>query len=60
MAQTFRGGINGTVTDVQGAFIANAGVTATNADTAVAHSTTTSSGGEFLFQDLHLGTDTIT
>lgn len=60
MAQTFRGGINGTVTDVQGAFIANAGVTATNVDTGVAHSTTTSSGGEFLFQDLPLGSYTIT
>ena len=60
MAQTFRGGINGTVTDVQGAFIANAAVTATNVDTAVSHSTTTSSGGDFLFQDLPLGTYTIT
>ena len=60
MAQTFRGGINGTVTDSQGAFIANAAVVATNVDTAVAHSTTTSSGGEFLFQDLPLGNYTIT
>lgn len=59
-AQTFRGGINGTVTDSQGGFIANAAVVATDVDTSVAHSTTTSSGGEFLFQDLPLGTYTIT
>jgi len=55
-AQTFRGGINGTVTDVQGALVANAAVVATETSTGVAHSTVSSSGGEFLFQDLPLGT----
>src|ERR1700733_12239748 len=53
-AQTFRGGINGTVTDKTGAAIAIA------TDTAVKHSTTSSSGGEFLFQDLPLGTYSVT
>ena len=38
-AQTFRGGINGTVTDVQGALVANAAVVATETSTGVAHST---------------------
>ena len=55
-AQTFRGGINGTVTDVQGALIANATVVATDTGTGVAQKTVSSSGGEFLFQDLPLGT----
>ena len=55
-AQTYRGAINGTVTDAQGAVIANASVIATEVSTAVAHKTVSSSGGEFLFQDLPLGT----
>lgn len=59
-AQTFRGGINGTVSDSQGAYIAKATVVATDVDTSVAHTTTTSSGGDFLFQDLPLGTYSIT
>jgi outer membrane receptor protein involved in Fe transport len=59
-AQTFRGGINGTVTDKTGAAIANATVIAIQTDTAVKHSTTSSSGGEFLFQDLPLGTYSVT
>jgi outer membrane receptor protein involved in Fe transport len=59
-AQTFRGGINGTVTDKTGAAIANATVVAIQTDTGVKHSTTSSSGGEFLFQDLPLGTYSVT
>jgi len=54
-AQTFRGAINGTVTDPSGAVVANAAVTATEKATGVAHNTTTTSGGEFAFQDLPLG-----
>jgi len=54
-AQTFRGGINGTVTDASGALVAHASVVATNVDTGITHTTTSSSGGEFLFQDLPLG-----
>ena len=58
-AQTFRGGINGTVVDPQGAFIAGATVTVTNVDTAASRTSTSSSGGDFLFQDLPLGTYTV-
>ena len=59
-AQTFRGGINGTVTDHTGAAIANATVVAVQTDTAVAHTTVTSSSGAFLFQDLPLGEYSVT
>jgi hypothetical protein len=55
-AQTFRGAINGTVTDPSGAVVAGASVKATNVATAVAITATTTSGGEFAFQDLPLGT----
>jgi Carboxypeptidase regulatory-like domain/TonB dependent receptor len=55
-AQTFRGAINGTVTDPSGAVVAGASVKATNTATAVAITATTTSGGEFAFQDLPLGT----
>ncbi len=58
-AQTYRGGINGTVTDSTGAVVPGAAVTATDADTGIAHNTTSSSGGEFLFQDLPLGKYTV-
>jgi outer membrane receptor protein involved in Fe transport len=59
-AQTFRGGINGIITDNSGAVIPNAAVTATNAGTGDVKSSVSSSGGEFLFQDLPLGTYSIT
>jgi Carboxypeptidase regulatory-like domain len=55
-AQTFRGAINGAVTDPSGAVVAGASVKATDVATAVAITATTSSGGEFSFQDLPLGT----
>jgi hypothetical protein len=59
-AQTYRGGINGTVTDSTGAVVAGAAVVATDIATGIAHSSVSSSGGEFLFQDLPLGSYTIT
>ena len=59
-AQTFRGGINGTVTDASGALVASANVVVSNADTGVSHATVSSSGGEFAFQDLPLGSYSIT
>ena len=59
-AQTFRGGINGTVTDASGAVVPNAAVTATNTGTDVARTTVSSSAGDFLFQDLPLGSYSIT
>jgi hypothetical protein len=54
-AQTFRGSINGVVTDQSGAVVASAQVEATDVATGIAHTTITSSGGEFSFQDLPLG-----
>ena len=59
-AQTFRGGINGTVTDKTGATVSNATVVAIQTETDIRHSTTSSSGGEFLFQDLPLGAYSVT
>ncbi|MFZ0745794.1 MAG: carboxypeptidase regulatory-like domain-containing protein [Terracidiphilus sp.] len=54
--QTFRGGMNGTVTDQSGAVVPGAAVEAIDSSTGVAHKTITSSAGEFTFQDLPLGT----
>ena len=54
--QTFRGAINGTVTDPSGAVVAGASVKATNTATGVSLNTTTTSDGQFSFQDLPLGT----
>jgi outer membrane receptor protein involved in Fe transport len=53
--QTFRGGINGTVTDQSGAVVSGAAVEAVDPATGVSHKTISSSGGEFTFQDLPLG-----
>jgi hypothetical protein len=55
-AQTFRGAINGTVSDSSGAVVAGATVKATNVATSVPITATTTSNGEFAFQDLPLGT----
>jgi hypothetical protein len=54
-AQTFRGAINGTVTDPSGAVVSGATVKAMNVATGVALDTTTTSDGQFSFQDLPLG-----
>lgn len=54
-AQTFRGAINGTVTDPSGAVVPNAQVKATEKATGVEHKTVTTSDGQFSFQDLKLG-----
>jgi hypothetical protein len=58
--QTFRGSINGTVTDPSGAVVAGASVKAINDATAVVQEATTTSDGQFSFQDLTLSTYTIT
>jgi len=60
LAQTFRGGINGTVADNSGAVVSGAAVTLINADTDARSTTVSSSAGEFLFQDLPLGTYSVT
>jgi len=54
-AQTFRGSINGTVTDPSGASVPGATVKATETATNIEHTTVTSSEGQFAFQDLALG-----
>ena len=59
MAQTFRGGINGTVTDQSGAVVPGAAVEATETATNTSHKTISSSAGEFSFQDLPLGGYTV-
>jgi hypothetical protein len=59
-AQNFRGAINGTVTDHIGATLPNAAIVVLNVDTGVSRSTVSSSAGEFSFQDLPLGTYTVT
>jgi hypothetical protein len=58
--QTFRGGINGTVTDQSGAVVAGATVEAVAADTGVSHKTISSSAGAYSFEDMPLGTYTVT
>jgi len=59
LGQTFRGGINGTVTDQSGAVVPGATVEAVDTATSVSHKTITSSAGEYSFQDLPLGAYTV-
>jgi hypothetical protein len=56
MGQTFRGAINGTVTDPSGAVIPGAQVKAVDKATGIEHSTISTSDGGFAFQDLPVGT----
>jgi outer membrane receptor protein involved in Fe transport len=56
LAQTFRGGINGTVTDASGAVIPGARISATDVATSVVRATISSGAGEFSFNDLPLST----
>jgi len=59
LAQTFRGGIHGTVEDPSGAVLAAAEVKVENPGTGQVYSTATTSAGEFTFEDLPLGSYTI-
>src|SRR5271163_1244887 len=59
VAQTFRGSINGTITDSSGAFVPGAKVTAIDVATSAVRDTVSSGAGEFLFSDLPLSTYTI-
>jgi hypothetical protein len=54
-AQTFRGAINGTVSDPSGASVPNAAVKATESSTGIDHNTVTTSDGAFALQDIPLG-----
>jgi hypothetical protein len=60
IAQTFRGGVTGTVADASGAAVANAAVKLVSPDTGLTREGITSSTGEFVFQDLPLGKYDIT
>src|SRR5580658_7682600 len=57
--QTFRGSINGTVTDASGAVIPGARITATDVATQVVRNTVSSGAGEFSFNDLPQSTYTV-
>src|SRR5437016_5819183 len=59
-AQTFRGAINGTVTDPSGSSVPNAQVKATESATGIDHATVTTSDGAFAFQDIPLGSYKVT
>ena len=59
-AQTFRGAINGTVTDPSGAAVPNAAVKAKEKATGIDHTTVTTSDGQFVFQDISIGAYTVT
>jgi Carboxypeptidase regulatory-like domain/TonB dependent receptor len=59
-AQTFRGAINGEVTDPAGAAVPGALVKATEISTGIDHSTVASSDGVYAFQDLPLGSYKVT
>jgi Carboxypeptidase regulatory-like domain len=59
-AQSFRGGISGTVVDQSGASIAGAEVRLNGTETGLTRTATSSSAGEFVFQDLPLGKYTLT
>ena len=55
-AQTYRGAINGTVMDPSGAVVPDAQVRAREKSTGIEHSTVTTTGGQFAFQDIPVGT----
>ncbi len=60
VAQTFRGGVAGTVTDSSGAAVARAAVKLVSPDTGLTRESLSSSAGEFIFQDLPLGKYSVT
>lgn len=59
-AQTFRGGISGTVTDSSGAVIPNAKLTVVGVNTGFTRMSLSTSSGGFAFQDLPLGRYSLT
>ena len=58
-AQTFLGGISGTVSDPTGAVVAGASVEAIETATNASHKTISSSAGEFAFASIPLGSYTV-
>lgn len=59
IAQTYRGGIGGTVVDATGAVVPNARVELTSTDTGTTRDTETTSAGTYVFQDLQIGHYTV-
>src|ERR1051326_6967740 len=59
-AQTFQGGIRGTLADASGAVIVDAKVTVTDVATGISRSTLSSNGGEYTFAALNPATYRIT
>lgn len=59
-AQTFRGAINGIVTDPSGAIVPRATVAARDKATGLEHATVTTSDGQFAIQDLSVGAYKVT
>jgi hypothetical protein len=59
LAQTFRGGMAGSVADSSGAAVPNAVVTITNKATGLTRSQSTQGAGDFNFPDLPTGTYTV-
>ncbi len=60
LAQLTTADVIGTVTDSSGAVVPNAAVTIVNTGTGVSRSTTTSSGGDYAFSTLEVGTYDLT
>jgi outer membrane receptor protein involved in Fe transport len=60
MAQTFRGGIQGTVTDSSGASIVGADVTVKSTETGLVRTVKTNDEGDFVFTELPLGSYSVT
>ncbi len=59
-AQTYLGGIGGTVVDSQGGAIPNAKIVLTNTNTGAVRETNTTSAGGYVFQDLQIGKYSLT
>jgi hypothetical protein len=59
MAQTFRGGIAGSVQDSSGAAVPNAKIVLTGTDTGFTREMVSTSSGDYSFQDLPLGNYTV-
>jgi hypothetical protein len=59
-AQTFRGAINGIVTDPSGAVVPGAHIKATNKATSIDYTSESTSDGNFVFQDLPVGAYKVT
>src|SRR5215469_14243434 len=58
--QTFRGAINGIVTDPSGAVVPNAQVKAKEKATGIDHATVSTGDGQFVFQDIAIGMYSVT